>query len=58
MQSFIGDQENVEAYIAGKAPLQQCMCDVIEALAAGEAVQVPVELSGMMGLAGVMEIAF
>ncbi|MBQ7784708.1 MAG: 2-dehydro-3-deoxygalactonokinase [Clostridia bacterium] len=58
MQSFVGDQENVEAYIAGKAPLQQCMCDVIEALAAGEAVQVPVELSGMMGLAGVMEIAF
>ena len=57
MQSFIGDQENVEAYVAGKAPLQQCVCDVIEALAAGEAVQVPVELSGKMGLAGVMEIA-
>jgi len=58
MQAFVGDQENVEAYIAGKAPLQQCMCDVIEALAAGEAVQVPVELSGMMGLTGVLEIAF
>ena len=57
MQSFIGDQENVEAFVAGKAPLQQCFCDVIEALAAGEAVQVPVELSGKMGLAGVLEIA-
>ncbi len=58
MQSFVGDQENVEAYIAGKAPLQQCFCDVMEALAAGEAHQVPAELSAKMGLAGVLEIAF
>ena len=58
MQSFVGDQENVEAYIAGKAPLQQCFCDVMEALAAGEAHQVPAEISGRMGLEGVMEIAF
>lgn len=58
LQSFIGDQDNVEAYVAGKAPLQQCMCDVIEALAAGEAVQVPVELSAKMGLEGVLAIAF
>ena len=57
MQSFVGDAENVEAYIAGKAPLQQCMCDVIEALAAGEAVQVPAEVSGKMGLTGVLDIA-
>lgn len=58
MQAFVGDREDVEAYIAGKAPLQQGMCDVIEALCAGEAVQVPSELSGQMGLAGAMEIAF
>lgn len=58
MQSFVGDQENVEAYIAGKAPLQQCFCDVMEALAAGEAHQVPAEVSGKMGLEGVLEIAF
>ena len=58
MQSFVGDQENVEAYIAGKAPLQQCFCDVMEALAAGEAHQVPAEVSGRMGLEGVLEIAF
>ena len=58
MQAFVGDQENVEAYVAGKAPVQQCMCDVIEALEAGEAHQVPVELSSKMGLAGVLEIAF
>ena len=58
MQSFVGDQENVEAYIAGKAPLQQCFCDVMEALAAGEAHQVPAEISGRMGLEGVLEIAF
>ena len=58
MQSFVGDNENVEAYIAGKAPLQQCFCDVMEALAAGEAHQVPAELSGKMGLEGVLEIAF
>ena len=58
MQSFVGDSENVEAYIAGKAPLQQCFCDVMEALAAGEAHQVPAELSGRMGLEGVLEIAF
>ncbi|MBR5561047.1 MAG: 2-dehydro-3-deoxygalactonokinase [Clostridia bacterium] len=58
MQSFVGDQENVEAYIAGKAPLQQCFCDVMEALAAGEAHQVPAEISGKMGLEGVLEIAF
>ena len=58
MQSFVGDNENVEAYIAGKAPLQQCFCDVMEALAAGEAHQVPADLSGRMGLEGVLEIAF
>ncbi len=58
MQSFVGDQENVEAYIAGKAPLQQCFCDVMEALAAGEAHQVPAEISARMGLEGVLEIAF
>lgn len=58
MQSFVGDQENVEAYIAGKAPLQQCFCDVMEALASGEAHQVPAEISGRMGLEGVLEIAF
>ena len=58
MQSFVGDQENVVAYIAGKAPLQQCFCDVMEALAAGEAHQVPAEISGKMGLEGVLEIAF
>ena len=58
MQSFVGDQENVEAYIAGKAPLQQCFCDVMESLAAGEAHQVPAEISGKMGLEGVLEIAF
>lgn len=58
MQSFVGDQENVEAYIAGKAPLQQCFCDVMEALAAGEAHQVPADVSARMGLEGVLEIAF
>ena len=58
LQSYIGDQENVEAYIAGKAPLQQCFCDVMEALAAGEAHQVPEEISAKMGLEGVLEIAF
>ena len=58
MQAFVGDQENVEAYVAGKAPVQQCMCDVIEALEAGSAHQVPTELSAKMGLAGVLEIAF
>ena len=58
MQSFVGDDENVEAYIAGKAPLQQCFCDVMEALEAGEAHQVPAELSAKMGLEGVLEIAF
>ena len=58
MQSCVGDQQNVEAYIAGKAPLQQCFCDVMEALAAGEAHQVPAEISGKMGLEGVLEIAF
>lgn len=58
MQSFVSDQEGVEAYVAGKAPLQGCMCDVIEALEAGEAHQVPEELSAKMGLEGVLEIAF
>lgn len=58
MQAFVGDREDVEAYIAGKAPLRQGMCDVIDALCAGEAVQVPEEISGGMGLAGALEIAF
>lgn len=58
MQAFVGDEENVEAFVAGKAPVQQCMCDVIEALEAGTANQVPAELSAKMGLEGVLEIAF
>ena len=58
MQAFVGDRENVEAYVAGKAPVQQCMCDVMEALCAGEAVQVPAGISGRMGLEGVLAIAF
>ena len=58
MQAFVGDRGDVEAYIAGKAPLQQGMCDVIEALCAGEAVQVPSALSDRMGLEGALEIAF
>ena len=57
MQSFVGDTDSVQAYVAGKAPVQQCMCDVMEALCAGEAQQVPAELSARMGLEGVLRIA-
>lgn len=58
MQAFVGEREDVEAYIAGKPPLQQGMCDVMEALCAGEATQVPAELSARMGLEGALAIAF
>lgn len=58
MQSYVGDRADVQAYIAGKAPLQRCMCDVMEALCAGEAAEVPLELSERMGLEGVLAIAF
>ena len=45
-------------YVAGKAPVQQCMLDVIRALDAGEAQAVPAELSARMGVAGALAIAF
>ena len=58
MQAFAADFEAVEAYVAGKVPVRQAVCDVMEALCAGEAVQVPEEISAQMGLAGALEIAF
>ena len=55
MRAFAGG--GAQAYVAGKAPVQQCMCDVIAALGEGEARQVPAELSARMGLQGVLTIA-
>ena len=43
-------------YIAGKAPVQQAMIDVLEALGHEGAIAVPRELSARMGVTGAAEI--
>ncbi len=43
-------------YVAGKAPVQQAMIDVLEALGHEGAIAVPRELSARMGVTGAAEI--
>ena len=53
-----GPREIVEPriYVAGKAPVQQAMIDVLEALGHEGAIAVPRELSARMGVVGAAEI--
>ena len=46
-----------QVYIAGKAPIQQAMRDVLEAVSGVKAVCVPAETSALMGLRGALIIA-
>ena len=57
MQSFVKDIENVDVYVAGKDPVQRCMCDVLEALGVEGAKPVDPEISAQMGTHGVVTIA-
>ena len=57
MQSFVSDIENMDVYVAGKDPVQRCMCDVLEALGVEGAKPVDPEISGQMGTHGVVTIA-
>ena len=57
MQSFVEDVENVDIYVAGKDPVQGCMCDVLEALSVEGAKPVDPAVSAQMGTAGVIAIA-
>ena len=45
-------------YVAGKAPVQQAMIDVLEALGHEGAIAVPRELSARMGVTGAAEIVY
>lgn len=56
MQTFVRGDMDAAIYVAGKPPVQQAMCDVIEALEAGDAQQVPLEISKKMGLHGALLI--
>jgi len=58
MQAFAKDAENVRVYVAGKAPVQQAMCDVLAAMGVEDAQMVDQALSAKMGLAGALEIGF
>lgn len=58
MQAFMKEGEKVRVYVAGKAPVQQAMCDVLAALGVEGAQAVPQEISSRMGLEGALEIGF
>ncbi|MBP3657347.1 MAG: 2-dehydro-3-deoxygalactonokinase [Clostridia bacterium] len=58
MQSFVKDLDAVDVYVAGKDPIQGCMCDVLEALGVEGAKPVDPALSARMGTEGVLAIAF
>ena len=57
MQSFVKDIENMDVYVAGKDPVQTCMCDVLEALGVEGAKPVDPVISAQMGTHGVVTIA-
>ncbi|MBP3428332.1 MAG: 2-dehydro-3-deoxygalactonokinase [Clostridia bacterium] len=57
MQSFVKEIENTDVYVAGKDPVQGCMCDVLEALGVEGAKPVDPAISAQMGTAGVLAIA-
>ena len=57
MQSFVKDIENMDVYVAGKDPIQRCMCDVLEALGVEGAKPVDPAISAQMGTHGVVTIA-
>ena len=57
MQSFVNDIENIDVYVAGKDPIQRCMCDVLEALGVEGAKPVDPAISAQMGTHGVVTIA-
>ena len=57
MQSFVKDLENMDVYVAGKDPIQRCMCDVLEALGVEGAKPVDPAISAQMGTHGVVTIA-
>lgn len=58
MQAFVREPENARVFVAGKAPVQQAMCDVLEALSIEGVRQVPREVSAGMGVRGALEIGF
>ena len=57
MQSFVKGIENMDVYVAGKDPIQRCMCDVLEALGVEGAKPVDPAISAQMGTHGVVTIA-
>ena len=57
MQSFVDGIENMNVYVAGKDPIQRCMCDVLEELGVEGAKPVDPEISAQMGTHGVVTIA-
>ena len=57
MQSFVKDIGNMDVYVAGKDPIQRCMCDVLEALGVNGAKPVDPAISAQMGTHGVVTIA-
>lgn len=57
LKKFVPDVQNVKILIAGKAPLQCAIADVMETLGLQDAVQVETEISGQMGICGALKIA-
>ena len=57
LKKFVPDVQNVKILIAGKAPLQCAIADVMETLGLPDAVQVETKISGQMGICGALKIA-
>ena len=51
-------EKKPEIFVAGKAPIQQAMIDVLKAMGHEGAKPVPAEVSAKMGLCGAVKIAF
>ena len=57
LKKFVPDIRNAKILIAGKAPLQRAIADVMETMGLPDAVQVEAEISGQMGIYGALKIA-
>ena len=57
LKKFVPDIRNAKILIAGKAPLQRAIADVMEIMGLPDAVQVEAEISGQMGICGALKIA-
>lgn len=57
LEAFLPDPGSAQTYVAGRAPVQRAMCDVLGALGVGGARAVSQDVTARMGIAGAGMIA-